>query len=465
MPVTAPGTRYVSAGAAFALADAATGDRGLGPLLAEHPELVLEVAVAEAPGNPDIDTRADLVARLEAAWAERVEANNAQVDRHREVPDGTDFYAPVTGLFRADPTRTDEPVLQELLMLAQPGETWLDIGAGAGRYALPLAMELARSGGSVLAVDPSRGMLDALRATADEHAITNVRIVEGRWPDVAPEAGQADVSLIAHVSYDIAAIGPFLAAMEAAARRVAWPCSWSASRRRSPTCAGRRRGARSGCRCRPCPSSSSSCGRMAGDRWCDARARAAALRLARGARRLPAPTAVGRRRLRGGGALPGRAGPAHRGRCRRWRRARRPAAVAHRRGDLAPAVIEEGTNPADGKPWVQPSDRASWRAWLIANHATSSGVHLVTWRRAAGQPTVDYADAVEEALCVGWVNSKAGKLDADRMTLWFTARRPRSGWSRPNGARRAAHRGRTDAAGRAGRHRGGQATRHVDPPR
>ena len=95
-------------------------------------------------------------------------------------------------------------------------------------------------------------------------------------------------------------------------------------------------------------------------------------------------------------------------------------------------MIEEGVNPADSKPWVQPSDRASWRAWLIANHATSSGVHLVTWRRAAGQPTVDYGAAVEEALCVGWVDSKAGKLDADRMTLWFTARRPRSGWSRPN---------------------------------
>jgi len=95
-------------------------------------------------------------------------------------------------------------------------------------------------------------------------------------------------------------------------------------------------------------------------------------------------------------------------------------------------VIEEGIHPVDGRPWVQPSDRASWRAWLIANHAASPGVHLVTWRRATGQPTVDYGAAVEEALCVGWVDSKAGKLDEDRSTLWFTARRPRSGWSRPN---------------------------------
>ena len=95
-------------------------------------------------------------------------------------------------------------------------------------------------------------------------------------------------------------------------------------------------------------------------------------------------------------------------------------------------MIEEGINPADAKPWVQPSDRAAWRAWLIAHHATSTGVHLVTWRRVAGRPTLDYGAAVEEALCVGWIDSKAGKLDADRATLWFTPRRPRSGWSRPN---------------------------------
>jgi uncharacterized protein YdeI (YjbR/CyaY-like superfamily) len=98
-------------------------------------------------------------------------------------------------------------------------------------------------------------------------------------------------------------------------------------------------------------------------------------------------------------------------------------------------MIEEGDHPTDGKPWVQPSDRASWRVWLVANHGSSSGVHLVTWRRATGRPTVTYDEAVEEALCVGWVDSKAGKLDADRATLWMSPRRPKSGWSRPNKVR------------------------------
>lgn len=91
----------------------------------------------------------------------------------------------------------------------------------------------------------------------------------------------------------------------------------------------------------------------------------------------------------------------------------------------------EGTR-ADGKPWVHPLTRAAWRAWLVANHETSSGVHLVTWRKATGRPSVAYGDAVEQALCVGWVDSIAGKLDDERSTLWFTKRRPKSGWSRPN---------------------------------
>jgi SAM-dependent methyltransferase len=161
-------------------------------------------------------------ADVERSWAERVRANREQVDRVREVPDGPDFYAPVTSLFRADPRRTDEPVLDLLRALVEPGDTWLDIGAGAGRYALPIAL-LTRE---VIALDPSTGMLDALRDQMAEFGIANVRPVEGRWP---PDAGLAatlgpspvaDAALIAHVGYDIEAIGPFVDAMEEASRRL-----------------------------------------------------------------------------------------------------------------------------------------------------------------------------------------------------------------------------------------------------
>jgi CTP:molybdopterin cytidylyltransferase MocA/SAM-dependent methyltransferase len=204
--------------ATFDLAASTSGDRGLGPWLAANPGLVREVAVAG--DNPDVDTRADLVAMLETAWAARVRANREQVDRVREVPDGADFYAPVTGLFRADPARTDEPALESLRALVRPGETWLDIGAGAGRYALPIAAAVAASGGEVIAVDPSTGMLDALRELADEHQIENVRAVQARWPVEDLTRYRADVALMAHVGYDIEAIGPFLTAMEAAANRL-----------------------------------------------------------------------------------------------------------------------------------------------------------------------------------------------------------------------------------------------------
>jgi molybdenum cofactor cytidylyltransferase len=200
-------------GASDLLADLAA-DRGFGPILAARPELVTEVAVEGA--NPDIDRPADLLA---ADWALRVRANRDQVDRVREVPDGRDFYAPVRRLFRDDPDRTGDAVLDAIATHVRPGDVVLDVGAGAGRYALPLA----RRAREVVALDPSGSMLDALREDAEAHGIANVRAIEGRWPPGGPDAPgaglTADVSLLAHLGYDIEAIGPFLDALELATRR------------------------------------------------------------------------------------------------------------------------------------------------------------------------------------------------------------------------------------------------------
>lgn len=194
----------------FTLATRVDGDQGLGRILAEAPGVVR----IELPGGvPDIDSRDDLAALLEASWAERVRANRDQVDRLREVPDGPDFYRSISSLFRADPMRTDDPVLDRLLTEARPTETWLDVGAGAGRFALPIARRVR----DVVAVDPSERMLAALQEIAVEHGIGNVRSILARWP--MPDAPTADVVLIAHVGYDIEAIGPFVSALEAAARR------------------------------------------------------------------------------------------------------------------------------------------------------------------------------------------------------------------------------------------------------
>jgi SAM-dependent methyltransferase len=147
-----------------------------------------------------------------AAWAARVRADREQVQRCREVEDAADFYAPVAARFAQDPARTDEPVLNELLALARIGDSWLDIGCGGGRYALPLARRVKH----LTAVDPSPAMLNVLRSGLAEHAIDNVDIIEGRWPDLPHPRPSADVALMAHVGYDIEAIGPFLEAAEAA---------------------------------------------------------------------------------------------------------------------------------------------------------------------------------------------------------------------------------------------------------
>lgn len=81
---------------------------------------------------------------------------------------------------------------------------------------------------------------------------------------------------------------------------------------------------------------------------------------------------------------------------------------------------------------IHPQDRAAWRAWLAANHTRAEGVWLITRKKAAGGPEVTYDEAVEEALCFGWVDSKPGKLDDERTMLYFAPRKGRSGWSRPN---------------------------------
>ncbi len=82
-----------------------------------------------------------------------------------------------------------------------------------------------------------------------------------------------------------------------------------------------------------------------------------------------------------------------------------------------------------------PITRADWRAWLRKHHASATDVWMVTWKRHTGKPAVDYGDAVDEALCFGWVDSLVRRLDDDRAAWRFSPRRPGSGWSPSNVAR------------------------------
>jgi uncharacterized protein YdeI (YjbR/CyaY-like superfamily) len=76
----------------------------------------------------------------------------------------------------------------------------------------------------------------------------------------------------------------------------------------------------------------------------------------------------------------------------------------------------------DDAPQVLVEDRSQWRAWLEANHETAAGVWLVTWRAVSGHPVFGYDAAVEEAVCFGWVDSRAGRVDDFKTKLYFAPR-------------------------------------------
>jgi uncharacterized protein YdeI (YjbR/CyaY-like superfamily) len=81
---------------------------------------------------------------------------------------------------------------------------------------------------------------------------------------------------------------------------------------------------------------------------------------------------------------------------------------------------------------VCPQSREEWRAWLQEHHATKRSVWLIYYKRGAQRPSLPYTEAVDEALCFGWIDSKAKPLDAERYMQFFSKRKATSVWSRVN---------------------------------
>lgn len=129
-------------------------------------------------------------------------------------PPGTDYWATRAPQFR--PGRMTVPELEPLGQLLEPGDTLLDIGAGGGRFAVPLAAVAGR----VVAVEPSPSMREQLAAAIAEAGARNIEAVDLEWPPQGlDERLTADVSLAANVLYAIAEVEAFLEAMEAHTRR------------------------------------------------------------------------------------------------------------------------------------------------------------------------------------------------------------------------------------------------------
>jgi uncharacterized protein YdeI (YjbR/CyaY-like superfamily) len=96
---------------------------------------------------------------------------------------------------------------------------------------------------------------------------------------------------------------------------------------------------------------------------------------------------------------------------------------------------QAGTAPATGKdglPVIAFASREAWADWLAEHHAGSAGLWLKIARKASGIATVTYAQAVEAALCFGWIDGQKGALDERHWLQRFTPRRTRSRWSAIN---------------------------------
>ncbi|MGL4647955.1 MAG: YdeI/OmpD-associated family protein [Caldilineaceae bacterium] len=78
------------------------------------------------------------------------------------------------------------------------------------------------------------------------------------------------------------------------------------------------------------------------------------------------------------------------------------------------------------------SDREAWRQWLQEHHASETEIWLVSYTTRSGKPRIPYLDSVEEALCFGWIDGIAKKLDDERTAQRFTPRRARSNWTELN---------------------------------
>lgn len=96
-------------------------------------------------------------------------------------------------------------------------------------------------------------------------------------------------------------------------------------------------------------------------------------------------------------------------------------------------------------------NRTQWRKWLDKHHATETEIWLVYYKKQSGKQSVRYEEAVEEALCYGWIDSKVKRLDAERYMQRYTPRLPGSIWSKTNKKRiqRLIGDGRMTAAGLA----------------
>lgn len=156
-------------------------------------------------GTVTVDAAARYAAMVDAA------AQQGRELRGEEKP--TDRWDRSAPSFRFDPRRALDANLAVVASYVEPGDVIIEVGGGAGRVGLPLALRCAR----LINVEPSAGMREQFRASAEAAGIANVEVVPTTWAE-APEMG-ADLVISEDVTYFVRDIVPFLARLNAAARR------------------------------------------------------------------------------------------------------------------------------------------------------------------------------------------------------------------------------------------------------
>lgn len=93
------------------------------------------------------------------------------------------------------------------------------------------------------------------------------------------------------------------------------------------------------------------------------------------------------------------------------------------------------TEEHNGAPALYAKTRKDWRKWLEKNYQEKNAVWLIIYHKGSGTPSATYDEAVEEAICFGWIDSIAHKRDGESRYQFFAQRKPKSNWSRANRAR------------------------------
>lgn len=79
-----------------------------------------------------------------------------------------------------------------------------------------------------------------------------------------------------------------------------------------------------------------------------------------------------------------------------------------------------------------PTSKEEWRQWLQENHLTSTSIWLICFKKKSQKPTISWSEAVDEALCFGWIDSVRKSIDHESFIQFFSQRKPKSTWSKIN---------------------------------